>query len=164
MYIDKEGNIYKEQVTGVELTHVDIDYPSEPLEGFIGEIWFDERMHCLVDDRERAYWYKVENDALVKYDWKKRLEAGEFTLDDMRAKVLRQLKSNYQRDVQTTDSAFLLYEKRKTIGILEDGDEAAYQDALAFYKERTIAYRAERDKYAAVKDIDSLIAAFGGVV
>lgn len=163
MYIDNEGNIYLEAKQGLELTEVCIELPDESLEGYIGEIWFDERNHCVVDDREKAYFYKYEDGELVKYDWRKRYECGEFTIEDLRMKVLRALRSNYIRDVQQTDSIFIAYQKRDELGILEVADSEEYSKALEYYKGRTLAYRSQRDRVMVSEGVDDLISLFNSL-
>lgn len=156
MYIDNEGNIYRELKEGVDLTEVTIECPDD-LEGYVGEIWFDERSKCLIDDRERAYWYKVENNELVKYDWLKRYESGEFTLEDFKNKVLKLIKSNYVRDIQSTDSMFIAYQKRKELDLLETGDEESYLSELDYYKNKTLEYRQLKNLVLNAATIESLI-------
>lgn len=160
MYIDNEGNIYRELKEGVDLTEVTIECPDD-LEGYVGEIWFDERSKCLVDDRERAYWYKVENNELVKYDWLKRYESGEFTLEDFKNKVLKLIKSNYVRDIQSTDSMFIAYQKRKELGILDNEDEEAYLRELEYYKNKTLDYRLKKAQVCNEVSIGGLVNLFG---
>lgn len=158
VYVDEQGYLHNENATG-NWEEVDITI-DEPLEGFIGEIWYDEAMRCLVDDRERAYWYKYEDGKAVKYDWKKRFEAGEFALEDFRSKVLHKIKSDYQRASRATDDDFIMHQKRSALELLEPGDEEKAQASMEHYKELTTAYRVKRDAVSASVDIDALIAVF----
>lgn len=156
-FYDDDGNIYLEKVDGIQLKEACISLP-EPPEGYVGEIWIDKMNDCVMDDRERAYWYTYKDGKLVRHDWKKRLEDGEFTLEDFREKVLRLAKRTYQRLAQATDAVIVMYTKREALGLLEDGDGATYQSALSDYKTQTLKYRSTRDSARVATSIDELSA------
>jgi len=159
LYYDTNYKIYNYD-TG-NLTPIDLTLDEEP-EAYIGEIWFDKLQDCIMDDREILYWYTYDptTNSIVKHDWQKRFDDGEFTLDQFRDKVLLKIKNDYIRKTETTDADFLMYQKRSSLDLLEPGDADRYEAAQTNYKNYTTAYREKRDALKAATDIASLIAAF----
>ena len=85
-----------------------------------------------------------------------RIKTQEEKLQELKEQKLAELKQNYASAATQTDARFSQYNKRKELGILNEDDEADYQEALDYYKKITEQYRQKKAELEQISDIEQL--------